>query len=119
MKRILNAFGHSLNGLAAIWKSEIAFRQEIILCFALFIVIFFLPVDYLAKVAMFFSLTLILIVELINSAIEIIIDRISENNHPLSKKAKDVGSALVLMAFTNAIVIWIIILVKNACNNQA
>jgi diacylglycerol kinase (ATP) len=110
MKRIWRAFRHSFRGLTTVWKSETSFRQEIILCIALFPVIFLLPVDYLAKSLMVFSLILILIMELINSAIETIIDRISAEKHPLSKKAKDIGSSLVLLAFANAIIIWIIIL---------
>ena len=116
MKRICRAFRHSFRGLTAVLKSDVSFRQEIILCIALFFVIFFLPLDYLAKSLMVFSLILILIMELINSAIETIIDRISTEKHPLSKKAKDIGSALVLLAFINAVIIWAIILFREIQN---
>lgn len=106
LKRILKAFSYSFDGFVATFKSEAAFRQDLIVCFIGFGVLFFLPLDIFSKMLMSASLILILLMELINTAIEVVIDRISGDYHPLSKKAKDIGSLIVLLAFINATVIW-------------
>ena len=105
MKRIIKAFAYSYNGFVAAW-GETAFRQEIILFVILLPVAIILPVSILAKGLLVSALVLILIAELANTAIETIIDRVSKARHPLSKKAKDIGSAIVLLSFINAGVIW-------------
>lgn len=110
MKRIINAFFYSLAGLKATFKSEPAFRQDCVICFLGGIALFFLNGTLSEKALLFGTLILILFAELTNTAIETVIDRISAERHPLSKKAKDIGSALVLLSFINAIVIWILIL---------
>ena len=109
--RIIRAFGYSFDGLKAAFQSEAAFRQELLLVLLLTPVALLLEVSLESKALMIASLFLILMAELVNTAIEAIIDRISEETHPLSKKAKDVGSALVLIAFINAISVWAIIVV--------
>ena len=97
--RIFRAFGYSYDGFIAVIKSEAAFRQELLFCLVCGIFICFLPLTIAARLFLFLALFLILFAELINTAIEVIVDRIGEEYHPLSKKAKDIGSLLVLLAF--------------------
>ena len=112
MKRIINAFKYSMAGLTATWKSEPAFRQDIVIFVVGTIVAIILPVTLFLKACMISALLLIVIMELINTAIETIVDRISMDRHELSKKAKDIGSALVCIAFINAAIMWILILIQ-------
>ena len=109
-KRILKAFVYSWQGFKAVFKSEEAFRQDIFVLVVGTVICFCLNLSGIQRALMIFSLFLILLMEAVNSAIEIIIDRISEEYHPLSGRAKDVGSLLVLLAFINAFVVWILIL---------
>ncbi|MBP5352479.1 MAG: diacylglycerol kinase [Alphaproteobacteria bacterium] len=106
IKRILMAFKYSWQGFTATVKTEAAFRQELCLCIPLGIVAVMLPLPPLQIYLLLFSLLLIILMELVNSAIEAVIDRISDEYHELSKKAKDIGSLLVLLAFINAFAIW-------------
>lgn len=106
IKRILKAFSYSYQGFVASFKSEAAFRQDLFFCLFGAIAAGLMPVDGMAKALMFFSLFLILLMELVNTAIEVVIDRISESYHDLSKKAKDIGSLLVLLSFVNMAVVW-------------
>ena len=110
LRRICNAFVYSFKGLVAVCKTETAFRQELVLFIIGTFFCFFLSLSGIERALLFFSLFLILLMELVNSAIETVIDRISPKYHPLSGKAKDVGSSLVFMAFVNAIVVWILVL---------
>ena len=110
LKRIFKAFFYSLDGLKAAYTNEPAFRQEIMLGLPLIILALFLPVTAISKALMIGSILLVLIVELINSGIEAIVDRISLERHELSKRAKDVGSAAVLIALINVLIIWAFIL---------
>ncbi|MDP3497766.1 MAG: diacylglycerol kinase [Candidatus Nitrotoga sp.] len=102
--------GYSLSGLRLAWKDEAAFRQEVILAIILVPVAFMMPVGEIQRVLLVGSVILVLVVEMINSAIEAVVDRVSLDIHPLAKKAKDMGSAAVLLALANAILIWIMIL---------
>ncbi len=97
--RILKAFQYSWDGFKAVFKSEAAFRQEFLLSIILIPVIFIFDFSWIARLFLVSSLVLILLMELINSAIEVVVDRISEKHHPLSKVAKDIGSLLVLVSF--------------------
>ena len=106
IKRIINAFGYSCAGFKQTFKSEAAFRQDLALCAVLFVVSLFLNVTAVEWILMTASLFFILIMELINTAIESIIDRISADYHELSKKAKDIGSLLVLMSFVLMFIVW-------------
>lgn len=106
IKRILKAFTYSFDGFKSVFKTEEAFRQELFLCIFLFIIAVFLKITYLEKLLLISSLFFIIIVELINTAIEVVIDRISDEYHILSKKAKDIGSLLVLITFIYAIIVW-------------
>ncbi len=110
LKRIFKAFFYSLDGLKAAYANEPAFRQEIMLGLPLIILAIFLPVSAISKALMIGSILLVMIVELINSGIEAIVDRISLERHELSKRAKDVGSAAVLIALINCVVVWVFIL---------
>jgi diacylglycerol kinase (ATP) len=105
--RIKDAARYSWLGLKAAWKNEAAFRQEVILLLGLGIVTLFLPVTALERLAMVGSLWWIVIVELLNSAIEAIVDRIGSEHHELSGRAKDMGSAAVLLSTIMAALVWI------------
>ena len=110
IRRISNAFFYSLSGLKACYKTEQAFRQELFLFIILCPIPFFLNIASPSKALLVFSLFLVLIAELVNSAIEALADRISTEQHELIKKAKDIGSAMVLVSILAAILIWLIVL---------
>lgn len=112
LKRISMAFKYSYDGFIAAFKSEAAFRQDLIVFIFLTPVAFILPVDVMAKGLMISSLILILLMELINTAIETVVDRLGDDYHILSKKAKDIGSLIVLISFINALLIWAAILIQ-------
>lgn len=109
-KRVWNAFFYSLEGFRAAWKHEDAFRQETLLAVVLIPLAFLLADAALERALMIASILLVLIVELINSAIEATVDRISLENHQLAKRAKDIGSAAVLIALINVLVVWGLVL---------
>ncbi|EMN7412022.1 diacylglycerol kinase [Vibrio parahaemolyticus] len=102
----MDATGYSIKGLKAAWTHEAAFRQELVLTLVLSISAFFLPVTTLERVLMISSLLLVLIVELINSAVEAVVDRVSDDWHELSGRAKDIGSAAVFVALFLALFVW-------------
>ncbi|EGR2183059.1 diacylglycerol kinase [Vibrio parahaemolyticus] len=106
IRRVMDATGYSIKGLKAAWTHEAAFRQELVLTLVLSISTFFLPVTTLERVLMISSLLLILIVELINSAVEAVVDRVSDDWHELSGRAKDIGSAAVFVALFLALFVW-------------
>ncbi|EGQ9299913.1 diacylglycerol kinase [Vibrio vulnificus] len=106
IRRIVDATGYSMKGLKAAWINEAAFRQEILLTVALTITAFFLPVTTIERILMVSSLLLVVIVELINSAVEAVVDRISDDWHELSGRAKDIGSAAVFVALALALFVW-------------
>ena len=113
LPRILNAFKFSYDGFVATFKSEEAFRQDLIICMVLTPIAIFLPITLIEKLFLFSTLFLIVMAELINTAIEMTIDRISEELHPLSKIAKDIGSCIVLVSFMYLILVWVLILYSN------
>lgn len=106
IKRILKAFSYSFDGFRAAFKSEASFRQDLFFCLIFGISIFFLPFSPTQSALAFFSLFFILFAELTNTAIETIVDRFGEEYDELSKKAKDIGSLLVFLAFLNLFIIW-------------
>ena len=110
LKRVWNALFYSLDGFKAAWRHEDAFRQEAILALILIPLAFVLADDALERALMIASVLLVLMVELINSAIEATVDRISLENHQLAKRAKDIGSAAVLIALVNVLVVWGLVL---------
>jgi len=111
LRRIWNALFYSIDGLAAALRHEDAFRQEALLALVLIPAAFFLPASAIGKALMIASVFLVLVVELLNSAVEAAVDRISLENHKLAKRAKDIGSAAVLMALVNVVVVWVLVLV--------
>ncbi len=108
--RIWNALSYSLAGLRAAYRHEDAFRQELWLAAVLIPLALFLPASGLGKALMIASVLLVIIVELFNSAIEAAVDRISLDQHRLSKRAKDIGSAAVLVALLNVLIVWGLVL---------
>ena len=104
--RIWNAFGYSLAGFRAAYKHEDAFRQELHLAVVLIPLALWLPASHIGKALMIGSVLLVIVVELINSAIEATVDRISLEKHDLAKRAKDIGSAAVLVSLINVLVVW-------------
>lgn len=106
LRRVWNALHYSIAGLRAALRHEDAFRQESLLAALLIPAAVLLPVSGLAKAMMIASVLIVLMVELLNSAIEAAVDRISLENHRLAKRAKDIGSAAVLIALINVLVIW-------------
>lgn len=110
MERLYKAFIYSLHGLLAAFKNEAAFRQEIILSAILIPLAFFIDVPKVERILLISSIVVVLIIELINSAIEAAIDRISKEKHELSKIAKDTGSAAVLVSIVNAIIVWVAVI---------
>jgi diacylglycerol kinase (ATP) len=110
MQRVWNAMFYSLAGLRAAFRHEDAFRQEVWLAALLIPTAFFLPASGTGRALMIASVLLVLVVELVNSAIEAAIDRISLEKHNLSKRAKDIGSAAVLVALINVVATWVLVL---------
>jgi diacylglycerol kinase (ATP) len=110
LKRIINALGYSLDGLAAAWRHENAFRQEVVAFGVLTVVALVLPISVYQKLFLIAVLVFVLIVELINSAIEAAVDRVSLERHPLAKNAKDLGSAAVMLAMFLAGMSWAVVL---------
>jgi len=109
-RRLLSATRNSLVGLAEAARHENAFRQELILA-AIFLPLAFWVGDTVLERALLVAVVLlVLIVELLNSAVEATVDRISFENHHLARRAKDVGSAAVMLALLNAAVVWLLIL---------
>lgn len=108
--RVWNAFGYSLAGLKAAFRLEDAFRQECLLAAILIPAALFVPTDGTGKALLIGSTLLVLIVELLNSAIEATVDRVSLEHHQLAKRAKDIGSAAVLIALINLAAVWGLIL---------
>ena len=110
IKRVFAAIVYSLDGFRTAWRYEHAFRQELMVAIPGVILALLLPVTRLEKLALIASLALVLIVELLNSAIEAVVDRVSLDKHSLSKNAKDLGSAAVMLSLALAVVTWGVVL---------
>lgn len=106
LARITAALGYSMQGLRAAYRHEAAFRQECWLVAVLLPVALIWNVGLLAKALLIISLLLVLIVELFNSALEAVVDRIGPEHHELSGRAKDIGSATVLLALLLVAITW-------------
>lgn len=104
--RILSASRYSAEGLKFAWQSEHAFRQELVVALPAMLVAALLPLPALERLALVAVLVVVLVVELLNSAIEAVVDRVSLERHPLSKSAKDLGSAAVALAVMLAALTW-------------
>lgn len=108
--RIIKAAGYSWKGLRAAWINEAAFRQEGIAVVIAIVIACWLDLDPLSRILLIGSVILIMIVEILNSAIEALVDRIGTDHHLLSGRAKDMGSAAVLMTIILAIITWVTLL---------
>ena len=108
--RIWNALHYSIAGLRAAYQNESAFRQEFWLAVILIAAALVLPVSGVDKALMIGSVLLVLIVELLNSAVEAVVDRVSFDHHELAKRSKDMGSAAVLVSLINCLAIWALVL---------
>ena len=113
IRRIVSAARNSVAGLAAALRHEDAFRQELILAAVLVPIAIFMNVTYLEKALLVGSVLLVLVVELLNSAIEATVDRVSLEVHPLAKRAKDLGSAAVMLSLVLAASVWLFILLDR------
>ena len=100
------ATGIALQGLLAAWQHEDAFRQEALIAAIAIPVALLLPAGQLGKAMMVASILLVLIVELLNSALETAVDHTSLEQHPLAKRAKDIASAAVFLSIANALAVW-------------
>jgi diacylglycerol kinase (ATP) len=106
LTRIIKAFGYSVAGFKAAWQNEAAFRQETVLFIILTPFAFWLGHNAIERALLLSCLFLVLIAELLNSAIEALADGLSEEWHPMVKRAKDLGSAAVLVSLCLTSVIW-------------
>jgi diacylglycerol kinase (ATP) len=113
LARIVQAFLNSLAGLRDAWRHESAFRQEILLAAILVPLACVVPVTGTERALLVGSILLVLVVELLNSSVEAAIDRISLDRHSLSKRAKDLGSAAVLVTLVLLAVVWGMVLVPR------
>jgi diacylglycerol kinase (ATP) len=111
--RVVSACSNSCAGLVSAWRNEAAFRQEIVMAVLLIPIAFVLTPVAVERALLIAVVMLVMVVELINSCIEAAIDRISLERHPLSKHAKDVGSAAVLVALALLATVWMVILVPR------
>jgi len=108
--RIIDATGYSMKGLAAAWRNEAAFRQEVLLVAVAAPLAVYLAENKFELLWLLLPLALILLAELVNSALEAVVDRISDEHHELSGRAKDIGSALVFISLVFAAVVWSVVI---------
>ncbi len=111
IKRVFKAAGYSWQGVVYAWRNEAAFRQEFILLVVATGIALFSSVTAVEKILLIFSVGLVLVVEILNSAIEAVVDRFGGEFHPLSKAAKDMGSAAVFISLFLAAFTWLMIFV--------
>ena len=110
LRRLINALGYSVEGFKAAFKHEDAFRQEVFLAIVLIPLAFYLGKTSIEKALMIASVLLVMVVELLNSAVEAAVDHTSTEHHALAKRAKDIGSAAVFFALTIVLVVWGLVL---------
>ncbi|MBC3944866.1 diacylglycerol kinase [Erwinia persicina] len=113
LTRIIKAAGYSWKGIRAAWQHEAAFRQEAVVAIIAIAIAVWLDVDVVTRVLLIGSVVMVIIVEILNSAIEAVVDRIGSEIHPLAGRAKDMGSAAVLLAILLAMFVWIMLLVPH------
>lgn len=110
LRRIINAFGYTVAGLRACFRHEAAFRQELVLVALLFPLGLWLGGSGVERALLAGSLLLIPLVELLNSAVEAVVDRFGDEHHKLSGRAKDLGSAAVFLSFLLVCCVWLLVL---------
>ncbi|AZQ10794.1 diacylglycerol kinase [Shewanella khirikhana] len=110
VKRIIRATGFSFKGLKSAWVHEAAFRQELILALIMVPFALWVDVSLIEKLLMILTVFIVLITELLNSAVEAVVDRIGDEIHPLSGQAKDIASAAVFMSLALCAIVWALVL---------
>ena len=110
LQRLINATGCSISGLAAAARHEDAFRQELLLAAVLVPLGLYLGDSGVERALLAGSVLLVLIVELLNSAVEATVDRVSLDDHNLAKRAKDMGSAAVMLSLVSVCLVWLLVL---------
>ena len=113
LTRIVKATGYSAKGLCSAWQHEAAFRQELILMLFLTPMAFVVGDGLTQQLLLLAVAWLVVIVEVLNSAVEAVVDRIGTEHHELSGRAKDLGSAAVFLALTLTVVVWSLTIVHN------
>lgn len=108
--RLINALGYSRDGLLSAWKNEAAFREETLLAIITIPLALYLGHTGVERALLIGSILLILIVEILNSGLEAIVDKASPEKHELAKRAKDMGSAAVLLSLIGAATVWACVL---------
>jgi len=112
LKRLVNACFFSVSGFKAVWQHEEAFRQEVMLFLCTTPLALWIGQSPVEKVLLIGSVVLVMLVELLNSAVEAVVDRVGYEQHELSGRAKDIGSAAVAMALAWAVCTWLLILMR-------
>ena len=111
ISHIINAFRYTFAGLKSAWKNELAFRGEVVVVTIMLPLGIWLGRSAVERALLIASILLILLTELLNSALEAVVDRIGPERHELSKRAKDMGSAAAFISMVTAALVWIIIVV--------
>ena len=106
LTRILHAARYSAKGLRAAWRHEAAFRQEALLCLVMFPSAFWIATSWVEAAVLIGTLVLVLVAELLNSAVEAVVDRVGPDWHELSGRAKDIGSAAVMLSLLLVAGVW-------------
>ncbi|GGI74061.1 diacylglycerol kinase [Shewanella hanedai] len=110
IKRVFRATGFSMQGLKSAWTHEAAFRQELVLAFLMLPIALFVDISTVERLLLILTLFIVLIVELLNSAVEAVVDRIGDEIHVLSGQAKDIASAAVFMSLALCAITWAVVL---------
>jgi diacylglycerol kinase (ATP) len=113
---IINAFRYTFDGLKSAWKNELAFRGEVVVAIIMIPLGIWLGQSAVEQALLIASILLILLTELVNSALEAVVDRIGPERHELSKRAKDMGSAAAFISMVTAALVWIIIAFDRFAN---
>ncbi|MEC4724860.1 diacylglycerol kinase [Shewanella sp. D64] len=110
IKRVFRATGFSMKGLKSAWIHEAAFRQELVLAFLMLPIALFVDISTVERLLLILTLFIVLIVELLNSAVEAVVDRVGDEIHVLSGQAKDIASAAVFMSLALCVITWAVVL---------
>lgn len=113
LTRIIKATGYSWQGLRAAWQNESAFRQEVTLCLIMLPLAFVVGQTMMETALLIALLGVVLITELLNSAVEAVVDRVGDEHHDLAGRAKDMGSAAVFISLVLTAIVWSMMALKN------
>lgn len=112
LKKIMRAFGYACKGLLTAWREEMAFRIELVLCVPMVLLALFLGRTGAEQALLMLTCFLVLLTELLNSAVEAVVDRIGPERHPVSAKAKDLAAAALLVSLVAALAVWGVVLYR-------